>query len=47
MTKRREEDKNAKRIKKERVGSDKGMEGMILHNVSSFKDAGILNSISD
>jgi hypothetical protein len=23
------------------------MEGMILHKVSSFKDAGILNSISD
>ena len=38
---------NAKRIKKERVGSDKSMEGIILHKVSPIKDAGILNSISD
>jgi hypothetical protein len=33
--------------RKETVGSDKGMEGMILHKVSSFNDAGILNSIAD
>jgi len=30
----------------ESVWSDKSMEGMILHKVSSFNDDGVLNSIS-
>ena len=36
-----------KGIKEKRVGSDKSMEGIILHKVSSFNDAGNLNSISE
>jgi hypothetical protein len=41
--KRRKQDKNAKRIKARKRGSDEGVEAMVLHKVSSFKDDGIID----
>jgi len=44
--KRRKQVKNSNRIKARKKGSDKYKQEMILHKVSSFNDARILNSIS-